>query len=103
MIDHKKGKTFKYIIRNLYFFLALALDTHEPIPAEPNKKWYRIWFDHGTFYLNKKRIEIVNEFFKRTLFDNPHLTLNERRAKQDARIMFQQEVLKNLTDHVGPQ
>jgi hypothetical protein len=50
----------------------------------------------------KKLIDIVNEFFKRVMFDNPHLTANERRAKLEARVIFQKEVLRNLTDHAGP-
>ncbi len=36
------------------------------------------------------------------MFDNPHLTANERRAKYEARLIFQKEVLRNLTDHAGP-
>lgn len=69
----------------------------------PGTREYKVWFDHSQFILNKKRLQTINEFFKRCMFDNPHLTLNERRAKQDARILFSKEVLKNLIDHAGPQ
>jgi hypothetical protein len=36
------------------------------------------------------------------MFDNPHLTANEKKAKFEARSIFQKEILKNLCDHAGP-
>ncbi len=43
--------------------------------ASLKEKEYTVWFDHMTFFGgNRKRIDIVNEFFKRVMFDNPHLT-----------------------------
>lgn len=105
VLKHKDAKTYQFLIRNLYFLMTMS------VKEEPKKEGnqdqgvseYRIWFDHDSSTLRKANLDSVNEFFKRTMFDNPHLTLNERRAKQDARIIFQKEILKNLTDHVGPQ
>ena len=38
--------------------------------------------------MNTRRTEVVKEFFKRVMFDNPHLTVIEKKAKFDARIVF---------------
>ena len=86
----------KFIIRNLYFLLTMQVTTASNLlPGE-----YTVNFDG--LLTQKKLIDIVNEFFKRVMFDNPHLTANERRAKLEARLIFQKEVLRNLTDHAGP-
>jgi hypothetical protein len=99
MLRHKEGRTFNFIIRNIYFLMTMTVNDVTG-NAPPAQKEYRIWFSNSMF--NKKRVETVNEFFKRAMFDNPHLTLNERRAKQDARIIFQKELLRNLTRNAGP-
>lgn len=84
LLRHKEGKTFKFIIRNLYFLMTMVVD--ETIKdsnkdkkaanaASQEEREYTVWFDHMAFFGgNRKRIEIVNEFFKRVMFDNPHLT-----------------------------
>jgi hypothetical protein len=96
LLKHKEGKTMKFIIRNLYFLLTMQVTTASNLlPGE-----YTVNFDG--LLTQKKLIDIVNEFFKRVMFDNPHLTANERRAKLEARLIFQKEVLRNLTDHAGP-
>jgi len=95
LLKHKEGKTLKFIIRNLYFLLTMQVSTLPSILGE-----YTVNFDG--YLTQKKLIDIVNEFFKRIMFDNPHLTSNERRAKFEARLIFQKEVLRNLTDHAGP-
>lgn len=62
---------------------------------------FTIKFDHSIDYsINKKRMELINEFFKRVMFDNPHLTANERKAKAEARSIFQKETLKNLIENL---
>lgn len=110
LVRHKEGKTFKFIIRNLYFLMTMVVD--ETVKAENlNKqhqnpsvdKEFTVWFDHMALTgSNKKKIDIINEFFKRAMFDNPHLTHQERKAKHDARQIFQKEVLKNLCENAGP-
>jgi len=95
LLKHKEGKTLKFIIRNLYFLLTMQVSTIPNMPGE-----YTVNFDG--YLTQKKLIDIVNEFFKRVMLDNPHLTANERRAKFEARLIFQKEVLRNLTDHAGP-
>jgi hypothetical protein len=98
LLRHKDGKTLKFIIRNLYYLLTMNISALSTSQSD-----FKVSFDHSALISQKRLIEIVNEFFKRVMFDNPHLTANERRAKLEARIIFQKEVLRNLTDHAGPQ
>ena len=54
--------------------MTMVVDETDKL-APSSSKEYTVWFDHQTFYgNNKKRIDIINEFFKRVMFDNPHLT-----------------------------
>ena len=47
----------------------------KPQADSQEEKEFTVWFDHmALFGSNKKRIDIINEFFKRVMFDNPHLT-----------------------------
>jgi hypothetical protein len=61
-------------------------------PSDPSIKTAEnklyLLFDHTSFTLGKRRVDVINEFFKRVMFDNPHLTINERRAKSEARVIF---------------
>ena len=91
LLRHKDGKTFKFLIRNLYFLMTMAVQEADA-PKE-----YTCYFDHAE--LSKQRVDIVREFFKRVMLDNPHLTASERRAKLDARVLFQKEVVRNLQEH----
>lgn len=88
ILRHKDGKTFKFIIRNLYFLSAMAI-VDSSVKGQLQTvgvKDYTIWFDHSN--LTRYKMDIAKEFFKRSMFDNPHLTSFERRAKMDARIIF---------------
>lgn len=93
MLRHKDGKTFKYIVRNLYFLLTMNIDDQDieaaPIGQKSTEPEYRVWFDlYSVQLMHRHKIEVVREFFKRSMLDNPHLTSFERRAKLDARILF---------------
>jgi hypothetical protein len=84
--------------------MTMVVDDTKKTESEGEGKEYTVWFDHQTFYgSNKRRIDTVNEFFKRVMLDNPHLTANEKKAKLEARNIFQKEILKNLCDHAGPK
>jgi hypothetical protein len=48
MLRHKDGKTFKYIVRNLFFLLTMNIDdqgVEEAIGGKFAEQEYRIWFD----------------------------------------------------------
>lgn len=81
--------------------MVVEMDNSKPSDPSIEKKELYLLFDHTSFTLGKRRVDVVNEFFKRVMFDNPHLTINERRAKSEARVIFQKEVLKNLCDSLA--
>lgn len=90
ILKHKEGKTFKFLIRNLYFLMTMSVEESSA------KKEYACYLEHGL--LTKYQVDIAKEFFKRVMLDNPHLTAGERRSKLDARVLFSREVLRNLQD-----
>ena len=65
-----------------------AMDTDEPE--------VRLYFDQKK--IDKRWTDIITEFFKRILLDNPHLTISERKTKVEARQIFIKEVMRNLCD-----
>lgn len=82
LLKHKEGKTLKFIIRNLFFVLSLTVDNKKLKTSDPTSEFdFTLWFDNRPTNFTKRKIEFITEFFKRVMFDNPHLTLNEKRVK----------------------
>lgn len=69
------------------------INNNENLP-DANEVAYRIWSEQKNDDSRWK--DIVVEFFKRVMPDNPHLTLQEKKIKLEARQLFLKEVLKNL-------
>ena len=70
------------------------------IPADSDFDFV-LWFDARSTNITKRKVDSINEFFKRVMFENPHLILAEKKAKQEARSIFAKEIVKNMTDSNG--
>ena len=104
LLKHKEGKTLKFIFRNLFFLLALTVDNKKLKTTDLKSEYdFTLWFDNRLTNFSKRKIEFITEFFKRVMFDNPHLTHSEKKTKQEARQIFVKEVLKNLCEHHNSQ
>lgn len=88
LLRHKEGKTFKFIVRNLYYLMTL-----EATRAEAG-----LLLSFKDYNLTKARVDQVADFFKTVLYENPSMTPFEKRLKQEAVAAFVREVARNLCD-----
>ena len=98
LLKHKDGKTFNFIIRNIYYLTTLTItaNTDTSMLVDRETKSFKVWFDG--LKQDEAKSEVIVEFFRKVMLENPHLTLPEKKIKQEARTLFIKEVLKNLCD-----
>ncbi|CDW84627.1 ubiquitin hect domain family protein [Stylonychia lemnae] len=105
LLKHKDGKTYRFIIRNIYYQNVIQIDQEkQALPGieemkdetgnQVQPKIYIVTV-HDSLNVNKKTSAIV-EFFKRVMLDNPHLTVQEKKLKLEARNIFVKEIIKNI-------
>jgi len=92
VLKHKEGKTFRFLIRNIFFLFHLrserALDdTYEVLFVRSRSNT-----------LCQKQIQIITEFFRKMLLEKQFTQEGDKKHIAEARSIFIKESLKNLTD-----
>ena len=99
LIKHKEGKTFKFIVRNIFYISTLTIQPlSQPSDLFPDKSFpsFRVSFDESKLVKNK--VQVITDFLNVVMIEKTCNTFAEKKLKQEARLLFVKEVVRNLCE-----